>query len=454
MNENLTHPPVFGGLVSAEDAFLAFHEMTPDGFMMFRPVKGDDKQIIDFEWTFSNRAAGKIVGRDPAQLLGKHLLVEMPGNKDEGLFDAYVSVMKTGQTWQNEFHYNHGQINAWFRTTATRAGDTLTLSFADISEVRKNDEKRRHLIDSVLAFVGVLSLDGTLLEANKPAVAAAGVDRSQLIGKPFWDCVWWDVGADTKTRLKAAVATAASGERVRYDAEIQVAGGARIWIDFQIAPVFDASGQVTELIPSGVEITERKHAEAHKELLIKELSHRVKNTLATIQSLTGQSIRSSETMEDFRTKFSARLRAISASHDLLVQFDHQALPLVALVRGQVLQYAPDEDRLIINGADSLVPGEVAHSLGLVLHELATNASKYGAFSTATGTVTVSWHIERDDTGRKLVLSWVERGGPHVAQPTRQGFGTRLIQRSLGGDGNDAVINYEAEGVSCRLVVDL
>lgn len=454
MNDTLNTVSVTDSTVSTEAAFLAFHEMTPDGFMMFQPIRSDDDTITDFEWTFVNKAAGRIVGRDPDDLLGKHLLIEMPGNKDEGLFDAYVSVIETGQTWQNEFHYQHGSIKAWFRTTATRSGDTLTVSFADISEVRKNDERLRHLIDGVLAFVGVLSLDGTLLEANQPAVAAAGVDRSQLIGRPFWDCFWWDVGSATKNRLRAAVADAARGERVRYDAEIQVAGGQRIWIDFQIAPVIDSDGRVAELIPSGVDITERKHAEAHKELLIKELSHRVKNTLATIQSITGQSIRSSASMDDFRSKFSARLHAIAGSHDLLVKFDHQDVPLAALIRGQVLQYAPDESCLVIEGNDSLLPGDVAHSLGLVLHELATNASKYGAFSNGTGKVTVSWQIQTDDAARTLYLTWVERGGPVVEKPTRRGFGTSLIQRSLAADGNDAEIAYDPEGVSCRLVVNL
>ena len=101
-----------------EKAFLAFHDLTPDGFMMFRPVRSEAGVIDDFEWTFVNKAAGQIVGRPTQDLLGKHLLVEMPGNRDEGLFDAYVKVVETGETWQQEFHYDHGGISAWFRTTA------------------------------------------------------------------------------------------------------------------------------------------------------------------------------------------------------------------------------------------------------------------------------------------------------------------------------------------------
>ncbi|SEV97823.1 PAS domain S-box-containing protein [Cognatiyoonia koreensis] len=442
------------GGVSAESAFLAFHDVTPDGFMMFDPVRGDAGDIVDLEWTFANKAAGKIIGRDPETLLGKRLLVEMPGNRDEGLFDAYVEVLETGKTWQNEFHYDHGSIKAWFRTTATKSGDGLALSFADISEARAGEERLKNLIDGVLAFVGVLSLDGTLLEANEPAIAAAGGERDQVIGRPFWDCFWWDVDEATKDKLKRAVVTAASGERIRYDAKIRVAGDQQLWIDFQIAPVFNAAGEVTELIPSGVDISERKAAEAHRELLIRELSHRVKNTLATIQSIAGQSVRAAENIDGFRSSFNARLRAIAASHDLLVEFDHDVVPLKALLQGQVLQYAADDTQLVMNGENIDLPGDVAHALGLVLHELATNASKYGALSSESGTVKVSWHVIVDGGKTRLFLSWCERGGPEVKVPTHKGFGSRLIERSLAPKGDSAVIDYDPRGLSCEILMDL
>lgn len=440
--------------VSAESAFLAFHEVTPDGFMMFDPVRGDAGDIVDLEWTFANRAAGQIIGRDPATLTGKHLLVEMPGNRDEGLFDAYVDVLETGKTWQNEFRYDHGGITAWFRTTATKTGDRLALSFADISEARAGEERLKNLIDGVLAFVGVLSVDGILLEANEPAIAAAGGERAQVIGRPFWDCFWWDVDQATKDQLKQAVAKAASGERIRYDVQIQVVGDRRLWIDFQIAPVLNAAGQVVELIPSGVDISERKAADTHRELLIRELSHRVKNTLATIQSIAGQSVRAAETIDDFRSSFNARLRAIAASHDLLVRFDHDVVPVKALLQGQVLQYAANDKQLVVEGKNIHLPGDVAHALGLVLHELATNAAKYGALSSETGTVTVSWHVAVDEGKKRLFMSWCERGGPEVKMPTRKGFGSRLIERSLAPTGDTAVIDYDPKGLSCEIFMDI
>lgn len=439
---------------AAEEAYLAFQNMTPDGFMMFQPVRDENGVIVDLEWVFVNTAASVIVDRKPEELIGRRLLVEMPGNKDEGLFDAYVNVLETGRIWQNEFHYDHGGIRGWFRATAAKSGDWLAISFADITEIRKGDERLRSLIDGVLAFVGVLSVDGTLLMANEPAVAASGLKRDELVGLPFWECYWWGSDQQTKDKLQQAVARAASGEQIRYDAEIRIAGDQRMWIDFQISPVFGPDGEVIELIPSGVDITERKQSEAHREFLIRELSHRVKNTLATIQSLAGQTSRASSSWSEFRASFNDRLKSIAASHDLLVKFQHEQIPLRALIEGQVLSYAAGEDRLKLVGEDVLLPGDSAHFLGLILHELATNAAKYGAFSTDTGTVSINWHLSKSDTGDLLVVRWQERGGPLVEHPTRRGFGTHLIERSLSGENNGAQISYEAEGLTCTLKMTL
>ena len=313
------------------------------------------------------------------------------------------------------------------------------------------DARLRRLLDSVLAFVGVLSTDGVLLEANEPAVAAAGVPREELIGRPFWDCYWWSFDPATQDRLRDAVARAAEGERIRYDAEIRVVGDGRLWIDFQIVPVLGADGRVTELIPSGVDITERKLAEAHRELLVRELSHRVKNTLATVQAMASQTLRTASSPAAFRDAFGARLRAIAASHDLLVEADHSAVDLAELVRHQVGPYANDDGgTLVLEGGPLELPGDVAHAMGLVLHELAGNASKYGALSTA-GTVRVSW--SRDGDGR-LRLRWTERGGPPVAPPERRGFGTRLIEQTLSTEGGGPRFDYAPEGLTVEMTAAL
>ena len=325
---------------------------------------------------------------------------------------------------------------------------------ASVAFPQGGDERVRKVMDSVLAFVGVLSTDGTLLEANEPAVQAAGVGRDELIGRPFWDCYWWSFSEETQARLRAAVATAATGERVRYDAEVRVAGDGRIWIDFQLVPMLDEHGRVVELIPSGVDITERKHAEAHREFLLRELSHRVKNTLASIQSMAGQTLRGTSSPDEFRTTFGARLRAIAASHDLLVESNHENVRLLDLIRGQVGPYAADDARLVLEGDDLVLPGESAHALGLILHELATNAAKYGALSAPEGVVRIAWRAWDRSDMPGLAIDWRETGGPSVEVPERRGFGTRLIERSLATEGGSGSIDYAPEGVHARLELGL
>lgn len=459
MSPSFSHPEMnptetLDALRDSTEAFIAFQNLTPDGFMLFDAVRDNAGVIIDFRWTFVNPAAARIVNRDAGDLLGKRLLDEIPHNREEGLFAAYAKVMETGTTWYNEFRYDHDGITGWFRTTAAKANDKLALSFADITEIHKEQERAKRLLDGVIAFVGVLSPEGILQDANEPAVTASGLERSALIGTPFWDCYWWNFDPAGQERLRQAVAAAARGERVRYDAEIRVVGDHRIWIDFQMVPVMNADGVVTEIIPSGVDITERKQAEAQRELLMNELSHRVKNTLATIQSIAGQTIRTAATTDEFRASFSARLRSIAASHDLLVASHHETASLAALINNQVRSYAANEDQLKLVGEDKLLDGDVAHGLGLVLHELATNASKYGALSVPTGTVTISWDVQESAETRTLSLNWIESGGPPVTPPTRQGFGTRLIERSLASDNDDVAITYAPDGVQCRLELEL
>lgn len=133
--------------------------------------------------------------------------------------------------------------------------------FALLERLRQNEAHMRRLLDNLFAFVGVLLPDGTLIEANRAPLDAAGMASADVIGKKFWDCDWWNFSAESQTRLRAAVESAARGETSRYDVPVRVAGNTRMWIDFQLAPLRDDAGQITHLIPSGMDITARRQAE-------------------------------------------------------------------------------------------------------------------------------------------------------------------------------------------------
>lgn len=191
-------------------------------------------------------------------------------------------------------------------------------------------------------------------------------------------------------------------------------------------------------------------SEHRQRLLINELNHRVKNTMATIQSIAALTARRSTSIEDFMRLFEARLIALSDTHNLLTANGWERARLRDLVLQEFRPYA--EDRLRMQGPDVTLEAEQALSMGLILHELVTNAAKYGALSRpqeAAGCVDVIW-TPADDEGR-ITLDWIESGGPTVAPPTRSGFGSRLIDTSVRGTlRGSASMDYAEGRLHCRL----
>jgi len=442
-------------LQASETRFKLFQSLSPDGFIIFSSVRDSSEKITDFLFDYINPSGEAFIGRQHSEVIGRTLLEILPGNREEGLFDAYCRVVETGETWTGEFPYFHEGIDRWFRVTATKTGDGFAVSFADVSETKQSEARLQSILNNVVAFVGVLMPDGTLVEANQPALEAGGLIREDVIGRPFWDCPWWNYDRDVQAKLKDAISRSAAGEVVRYDATVRMAGDHMMTIDFQLAPDFDASGEVVQIIPSGLDITERKASEQHREFLLRELSHRVKNMLANIQAITAHTLRETSDLDAFRDSFSGRLNAIAACHDLLVETHHESADLRGLIESQVGTYAGRQgDRLVLEGDPVMVSRFVAHAFALVLHEMATNAAKHGALSVPAGQIVVRWWLDpsfsHTASRQWVVVDWVERGGPPVAPPTKKGFGSTLISRSLGHavDGT-AAIEYHHDGVRAR-----
>jgi two-component sensor histidine kinase len=180
----------------------------------------------------------------------------------------------------------------------------------------------------------------------------------------------------------------------------------------------------------------------------------VKNTLATVQSIAAQTLRSTPLPEEFRRSFQARLVALSHTHDALTQTQWQGADLRRLLEQELAPYG--EGRVSIRGGAVLLPPGAALALGLVFHELATNAAKYGALTAETGQVSVRWEVACGGPGggRHLELDWTETGGPPVSAPGRRGFGSRLIEQSLRGGTGEARLDFRPEGVAARFRVRL
>jgi two-component sensor histidine kinase len=194
-----------------------------------------------------------------------------------------------------------------------------------------------------------------------------------------------------------------------------------------------------------------KRAAEHQRLLIDELNHRVKNTLATVQSISAQTLRTAENTGEASEALERRLLALSRAHDVLTRESWEGANLSDVIEQALAPFWSDaEDRLSVRGQDVRLTPRMALALAMALQELATNAVKYGALSNKSGTVQVSWAVQNGGPPR-LQLVWEEAGGPPVQAPTRRGFGSRLIERSLAQDLDGRVeIAFAPTGVVCTV----
>ncbi|OAF02381.1 hypothetical protein AYJ54_26960 [Bradyrhizobium centrolobii] len=240
---------------------------------------------------------------------------------------------------------------------------------------------------------------------------------------------------------------AARGEEVgNEELEIRFDDGASATAIFQASPIVDPTGQFQGAVCAAIDISERKRQERHRELLVNELNHRVKNTLTTVQSFALQTLRNAPSLGEGRKAFDARLIALSKAHDVLVRENWESAELREVVVEALGAYAEGADgRIAIGGPDLRIRPTAALAISMALHELATNAVKYGAFSSGSGKIQVGWDV--DDY---FELRWIERGGPAVVAPSRRGFGTRLIQQGLPHEfgGAHVDLRFEREGVVC------
>lgn len=216
------------------------------------------------------------------------------------------------------------------------------------------------------------------------------------------------------------------------------------WIEVRAQTRFAADGTPISMAGVSQDISDRKEAENHRDLLTKEMAHRVKNTLATVQSIVGQSLRQAEADPAVVASITQRLQALAGAHDVLTNSGWEEARLGEIVKTATAPFDSGETtRIHVGGDPVVVSSRAATAIALAIHELSTNAVKYGALSNDKGVVTVNWHIEND----QLELVWQESGGPEVAEPSRTGFGSRMIERALSASiQGTAEIEYRPLGV--------
>ena len=323
--------------------------------------------------------------------------------------------------------------------------------------LRERERRFRQLLDALPAAVYTTDAAGRLTYYNEAAAELWGhrpkLGSSEWCGS--WKLFWPDGKPMRHDECPMAVALKQDRPVRGIEAACERPDGTRVPFIPYPTPLHDESGRLVGAVNMLVDITERKRAEEQQALLVRELHHRVRNTLATVQAIMGSTARSAETIEEFKTALIGRIAALAKTHRLLTD-EERAVAFGDLLHNELDAFDDGSDgRITLSGPEVYLSSHLAVSLGMAVHELTINAAKHGALSVIGGKVDVTWSVTIEATRSRLDFDWVESGGPPVAEPARQGFGSRLMEIVLPGQIQaKASIEYLPEGVRIRCSVPL
>ncbi len=369
--------------------------------------------------------------------------------------------MRTGSAMEKMVGFLESELERAITGRAGAANDEKVVPLTGLRDQEASRERERRfyaLLDALPAAIYTTDQKGRITYYNDAAAELWG--QRPALGTSEWCGSWrlfWPDGTPMRHDECPMAVALKEDRKVRgAEAVCERPDGSRVPFVPYPTPLHDDNGRLIGAVNMLVDISERKRAEEQQGMMVRELHHRVKNTLATVQAIMGSTARTSDTIEGFKTALIGRIGALAKTHLLLTDEGGTAISFEQILRNELDAFDDGSDnRVRYSGPAVDIPARLAVSLGMAIHELTTNAAKYGALSVYGGKVDIAWSMTIEATKRTLQFVWVESGGPPVAPPKREGFGTRLLDFVLPGQIRAKTeIDYRPDGVRVHVSMPL
>jgi len=450
-------------LRESEDRYRNLFNSMDEGYCIIEMIFDKREKPVDYRFLEVNRAFDKQSGMH--DVVGKRML-EFVTEIEEHWLVNYGKVAVTGEPVR--FANEYKSLDRWFDVYAFKIGEPerrrVAVLFTDITEHKRSEEVLRESEDRFRALfelgpVAVYFCDaaGVIQNFNRRAVElwdrepAPGDTDERFCGsfKLF--------GPDGSfmPHDQCPMAEVVSGKiPVARDAEVLIErpDGSRVTVVVNIRPLKNPRGEITGAINCFYDITERKEAEARQRLLMDELAHRGKNLLAVVHSIAFQTMSGKRSLAEAREVLANRIHALARSQTVLMADGFEYASLAEIIR---LEFEAFSDRVNADGPDVMLNPKTAQTFALLIHELATNATKYGALSQPAGRVSIQWKVEGTGEEAEFQFRWQEHDGPPIKPPTREGFGRVLLEKVVAHDfGAKPKVSFAPEGLSYEILAPL
>jgi PAS domain S-box-containing protein len=389
-----------------------------------------------------------MIGLQPSEIAGKAIL-EILGEEHFNTILPHIQQVLRGDRVEFAIQVHLREGPRFLRVVYTpdidqratvRGWIESVFDISDKADAARDRERLASIVDFSDDAIVSKDLDGVIVTWNKGAERIFGYLADEAVGKPITILMPPDLQDEAPKILELI----RRGERIHhYETKRRHKDGQLLDISLTVSPVKDADERVVGASKIARDITHQKRAQEIEDTLVREIQHRSNNQLAVIQAIAHQTLSGDPSLAEAKKVFDARLQALARANRQLSESSRSRVNLREIVRSAM---APFGGRTMIDGVDVMVGAEHVQNFSLALHELATNAAKYGALSNESRRIEICWTITRDGRDNRLKFMWEEMGGPRVVAPTRRGFGTSLLKAAF----TDVRIDYSVEGLACEI----